>query len=443
MLPHRVTIVAPVIALLTSFFLASCGSSSSPSSALTNGCTGKALTGKTTLTAWYHTGQPSETSTTQAQVAAFNASQNQVHVNLVDLPEGNYDDQVKAAAAANQLPDVLDFDGPLLYNYAWNKQLRPLDNCISSSLKSDLLPDILKQGTYANHLYGIGAIDSGLGLYVRTSILQKYNIRIPTSPSDAWTADEFTQALKTLQAAGYQHPLDLKMDYGKGEFFTYAFSPIIESAGGDLINRSTYQTASNVLNSDASVQALTTFQSWFKDNLVDPDTDGNAFILGRTPISWVGHWVYNDYTKAWGSDVTLVPLPNFGKGSVTGTGSWQWGITTNAKNADAAWAFINYLMQPAQLVQLTTADGAIPTTNAALAQEPQFSPGGAEYLYAEQLKTIGVPRPQTPAYPAITSAFAQAIQDISTGEDVKTALDTAVQTINQDIQDNDGYPVTP
>ncbi|MBA3825879.1 MAG: sugar ABC transporter substrate-binding protein, partial [Ktedonobacterales bacterium] len=44
------------------------------------------------------------------------------------------------------------------------------------------------------------------------------------------------------------------------------------------------------------------------------------------------------------------------------------------------------------------------------------------------------------AYPTITSAYAQAIQDISDGKDVKAALDTAVKTIDQDITDNDGYP---
>ena len=51
-----------------------------------------------------------------------------------------------------------------------------------------------------------------------------------------------------------------------------------------------------------------------------------------------------------------------------------------------------------------------------------------------------VPRPVTPAYPVITNAFAEAVQNIVSGADVKAELDEAVQTIDQDIEDNRGYP---
>ena len=38
---------------------------------------------------------------------------------------------------------------------------------------------------------------------------------------------------------------------------------------------------------------------------------------------------------------------------------------------------------------------------------PEFGPGGAEHLYLQQLQGgTARPRPQTPAYPAITAAFA-------------------------------------
>jgi multiple sugar transport system substrate-binding protein len=50
------------------------------------------------------------------------------------------------------------------------------------------------------------------------------------------------------------------------------------------------------------------------------------------------------------------------------------------------------------------------------------------------------PRPITPAYPAITTAFAEAVANIAAGEDVKRELDKAAKKIDQDIQDNQGYP---
>src|SRR5256884_2553903 len=207
----------------------------------TGGCTGKVGGGPVTVKAWFHSGQGSERTTITSQVAAFNASQKDVKVELVLLPEGNYNDQVKAAASSGGLPDILDFDGPFLYNYAWNRNLVALDNCISPDLKANLLPSIVKQGTYSNRRYGVVTFDSGLGLYTRKSVLAKNGIRTPSGPQDAWTADEFTQALKTLQGAGFKKPLDLKLNYGQGEWYTYAFSPIIQSAGGDLIDRRQHQ----------------------------------------------------------------------------------------------------------------------------------------------------------------------------------------------------------
>src|SRR5256885_16173021 len=96
----------------------------------TGGCTGKVAGGPVTVKAWFHSGQGSERTTITSQVAAFNASQNDVKVELVLLPEGNYNDQVKAAAASGGVPDTLASEGPFLSNYAWNRTQAALPNCI-------------------------------------------------------------------------------------------------------------------------------------------------------------------------------------------------------------------------------------------------------------------------------------------------------------------------
>src|SRR5438132_13835583 len=111
-------------------------------------CTGKVAGGPVTVKAWFHSGQGSERTTITSQVAAFNASQSDVKVELVLLPEGNYNDQVKAAAASGGLPDILDFDGPFLYNYAWNRNLVALEICITCSLHACLRTPLPTQGSY-------------------------------------------------------------------------------------------------------------------------------------------------------------------------------------------------------------------------------------------------------------------------------------------------------
>ena len=397
------------------------------------------------VTVWFHTGQPSEKQTLNEQVAAFNASQQQVKVKLIDIPEAKYSAEVASAAATGNLPDLLDFDGPDLYNYAWSGKLKPLDSCVSKSLRADLLPSIVQQGTYNHRLYGIGTFDSGLGLYVRPSILHRLGIRIPTSVADAWTASEFTAVLHKLHSAGYKEPLDLQVNSASAntnEYWSYGFSPVVWSAGGDLVNRSTYHTAQGELNAPGVVQALTTMQGWYRDGLVNPNVS-DSFIRGQTVISWVGHWEYGPYHQAFPHDLQIVPLPRFGPQPSSGMGSWQWGITANATDGDAVWRFLSYLLQPAQVVQMTRANGSIPATLSAIRLSPNFTAGGPEHLYVEQLQNgIARPRPQTPAYPAISTAFATALIGINHGQNVRQALDTAVRRIDANLAANRYYVPT-
>lgn len=403
----------------------------------------------TYITAWFHQGQGPERKTLQRQVRAFNAAQDDVNVRLVVFPDLDFNREVEAAAAAGELPDVLDFDGPNLYSFAWSGKLRPLDSCISPELRADLLPSLRRQGTYDGRMWGIGTFDSGLGLYVRPSMLRKAGIRtrIPARPEDAWSAGEFTRILQELQEAGYEHPLDLKYTRaavgGGPEWYSYGYAPILWSAGADLIDRGDTGRAAGTLNSPAAVAALTTVQRWVKAGYLtrDPDTRDTAFLEGQAPISWMGHWVHGQFATAHGSDLKIVPLPDFGRGSRSGMGSWQWGITTKTRDGDAAWRFLQFLLSKREVLRMSRANGAIPGTRAAVAEEPAFKPGGDERLYVEQLQgETAVPRPQTPAYPVVTRAFARAVYAITMGADVRTQLDRAAETIDQDIREHRGYP---
>jgi multiple sugar transport system substrate-binding protein len=438
-----------VIATLVAW-VAACGGDGSEKQrrASDTTCDGK-IAGTTYITVWYHVASdpddPSvaERTTVEKQVAAFNRSQRQVRVRLVALPRGDYNRQVRAAAASGTLPDVLDLDGPFLYNYAWSGKLKPLDSCIPRRLLDDLLPSIRQQGTYAGRLWGLGTFDSGLGLFVRPSILREVGARIPTGPDDAWTAAEFTDILHRLRHAGYRRPLDLKLNYiaSTPEWPAYGFSPAVWSAGGDLIDRRSYRTADGVMNGPAAVKALTTIQRWVRDGLVDPDRDDAAFVGGRSPISWVGHWLYPAYSHAFPGDFAIVPLPDFGRGTATGMGSWQWGISASATDGDAGWRFLEFMLQDEQVRQMSTANGAVPARVSVARSSAAFGPGGAEHLYLQQLQGgIARPRPQTPAYPAVTDAFGTAVREIFAGRPVRPALDAAARRVDKDLDVHQGYP---
>ena len=434
------------VALAATVALGGCGGGASARRGADTTCDGK-VKGTTHLTVWFHASASvgAEKDTMQRQVAAFNAGQRDVRVKLVTLPEGDYTNLVASAAATGNLPDVLDFDGPNLYNYAWSGKLKPIDSCLTQRQRADLLPSIRQQGTYARRTWGVGTFDSGLGLYVRPSIFRRLGIRMPTDPADAWTAAEFTKILARLRAAGHRRPLDLHLNYTEpDEWNTYGFTPAVWSAGGDLIDRSDYRRVDGVLNGPAAVGALSTIRRWVTAGYVDPSPKADAFQRGRTPISWVGHWLFQEYTDAVGRDLRIVPLPRFGPQPATGMGSWQWGITAGAQDGDAAWRFLSFLLQPKQVLRMTRANGAVPATLSAIRRSPRFAPGGPEHLYIRQL-TDGVarPRPQTPAYPALTAAFAKAFEDIVVHRrPVRPTLDAAARSAQDDLAAHQYYKPT-
>jgi multiple sugar transport system substrate-binding protein len=398
----------------------------------------------TTVSVWNHAGQGGEREAIDTIANGFNSSQDQYVVEIVELPDGSYTDQVNAAALANDLPCLLDFDGPLLYNFAWSGFLQPLDEYVDQEMMDDFLPSIIAQGTYNDQLYSLGQFDSGLAIYANQEYLEEAGVRIPTGIDDTWTLEEFEAALAALQELEQvEYALDMHFNYGRGEWYTYGFSPILQGFGGDLIDRSDYQTATGTLDGPESVDAMTHLQNWVDAGYINPGqtTDDDFYGSQISALAWVGHWMYPVHQEAMGDNSILVPMPDLGDGAATGMGSWNWGITSGCENPDGAWAFLEYMLQPENILIMTDANGAIPARFSALEQRDElFGEGGDLHIFLQQLNSdVAVPRPITPAYATITSEFAFAVDSIVNGGDVQEALSDAARNIDQDIEDNQGY----
>jgi multiple sugar transport system substrate-binding protein len=135
-------------------------------------------------------------------------------------------------------------------------------------------------------------------------------------------------------------------------------------------------------------------------------------------------------------------MPRFGTKSVTGAGSWNWGISSDCKQPQAAAKVLEHLMSKAEVLRVSVANGAVPALSAIFSDSRNFGFGGPLRLYFDQIFSgVARLRPQTPAYPAITKAFYEAVNNIAAGADVKKELDKAVRKIDQNILDNKGYPV--
>ena len=394
---------------------------------------------------WHHGGRgDGERGKIAAMLEAWSALHPDKKAVIELLPEGAYNEQVQAAALAGNMADLLDFDGPNYANYVWSGYLIPLNDIVPKATIDNMIPSLIAQGTYGpdGKLYSLGMGDSGLGLWGNKAMLDKAGVRIPKGVDDPWTLAEFEDALAKLKASGIATPLDVKLNYGKGEWFTYGFSPIIQSRGGDLIDRKSWKSK-GTLDGDAAVNAMTHFQSWVKAGYVVPAAAGDDSFFGKktSAISFVGHWMWPAHSKALGDELVLIPMPKWGDKQLTGNGGWCWGVTKSAKDPKAVGELIAYLMSDPVLGPFMESQGGPPGTKTVTAASKLYGPGGKLQVYADQLsKGIGYPRPVHPAYPIITAAFATAVADIVDGKDVKASLSKAAADIDQNIADNSGYP---
>ena len=393
------------------------------------------------VSVWFTAGLGRLLEAMERNVRDFNAGQPTHRAEMALLPEGTYVDAVRAAGKVGELPCLLFIDGPLVPHFAWLGYFRPIEAFVPPALRADMLPSLIRQGTFRGRLYALGIYDAGLGIYANRRHLRAAGVRLPTV-EQPWTLAEFEGALVKLDALpGVTYPLDLKINYGRGEFFTYAFSPILQSMGGDLIERRTYRRAHGVLDGPHSVAAMRRMQGWFQKGWASATPKDDDFRSGRSALSWVGHWTYFQYAEALGDDLVVLPMPDFGHGPRTGSGSWMFAMSSTCQNPEGAAAFLRFMVRRNNVLRWTSLHPGIPGRISALAQSPLHASNGPLHVYVQQVRLgWAVPRPLTPAYPTITAAFAEAVDAIIKGADVAEALGRAAARIDADIQAHDGYP---
>jgi len=394
----------------------------------------------TDLQMWYHgAGNEVEKKIISQIIDDFNKSQSDWNVKLEQFPQAAYNDSVTAAALAGKLPDILDVDGPNMPNWAWSKYMQPLP--LDEALLKNFLPGPI--GKWQGKVYSVGLWDAAIAIFARKSVLDENGIRIPTLDKP-WSGDEFTAALKKIQASGkFDYPIDMGMAW-KGEWYPYAFSPLLQSFGGDIVDRSTYKTAQKALNGPEAVKFGQWWQSIFKDKLApgtseDPALRDSGLLNGKFAMSWNGNWAALGALDKFGKDLLFLPAPDFGKGPKIGAASWQFGVSASSKHPDGAAAFIKFAIQDKYLTEFSDGIGLIPSTPEAAKASKNYAPGGAMEVFYGLSAKQGLVRPVTPGYVVESKVFEKAVADIANGADVQQTLDAAADEIDADIKKNDGY----
>ena len=343
-----------------------------------------------------------------------------------------------AAALAGNLPDIMDVDGPVMPNWAWAGYMQPLP--IDEATIASFLPGT--KGYWNGELYSIGLWDAAVALVTRQSTLDALGLTAPTL-DDPWDQAEFMAALDAAKASGsYEYPLDLGMAW-TGEWYPYAFSPFLQSFGGDIVDRTTYTTAEGALNGDAALAFGEWWQMLFTEGYApgtsqDPADRDSGFTEGKYAFSWNGNWAALGALNAH-ADTLFLPAPDFGNGPKIGAASWQFGVAATSEHPDGAAAFIQFALNDQYLADFSNGIGLIPATATAAALTENYKDGGPMAVFFGLTEAQGLVRPVTPGYVVAAKVFEKALADIANGADVAETLDAAVDEIDADIEANSNY----
>ncbi len=431
----RQRLAAASLAAALAFSLAACGKGGgSGDSARTD------ASGTATLKLWTHNaGNDKELAAINQIVADYNGSQTKYKVEVQAFPQDSYNTSVTAAAASKSLPCLLDVDGPNVPNWAWAGYLAPLDGL--DDQVATFLPSTV--GSFDGKNYAVGYYDVALIMEARKSALESNGIRVPTL-DEPWSKDEFMAALDKIKASGtFENALDLQTGGQAGEWWPYAYSPMLQSFGGDLINRTDFKTADGELNGPAAVEWANWFHSLAADGympLKSGEDPGQDFLNGKTAILYNGSWGADAArSSSIADDVVFLPTVDLGEGPKIGGGSWQWAVSSGCAAPEGALDYMKFALQDKYVAAVSEAAGTIPATDAAAAMVPGYEAGGQNDVFRQYAKQFAVIRPPTPGYPFIATTFTKTAQDILNGADPQQALDQAVSDIDANQQSNDYF----
>ena len=341
---------------------------------------------------------------------------------------GGYEDKVNAAVTTNSLPDVITLDGPNTAAYAKSKVIAPLDDYLKDNDMDDVLDSIKQQGTYDGKFYAFGFSESNVGVYYNKKMFKEAGIDEASLPTleKPWTWSEFNAIAKKLKDHFNKPAIDFRLN-SNDEMLPYAYMPLIWSNGGSVVN-SKGTKAEGYFNSKESVEAVQFIQNLVKEDYTTVSPVEKGFETGEYPMVLSGSWTIGDLqTNYKDIDFGILPYPVSDKTKklVSPSGSWQLAVTTKSDKKEAAAEFVKFATNTESSEIISLGNSVLPIRKSTIKNIKDKVSEPLRFLM-EQNAASAHPRPVVVAYPQVSRAFQQAMQDISyykDNPDVQKVLD--------------------
>jgi sn-glycerol 3-phosphate transport system substrate-binding protein len=339
----------------------------------------KSAKGKPVEITMWHSMPRANGETLQKLTDAFNSSQTDVKVNLVNqIDYAQTFNKYKAGLSSGDLPDIVQLQETDQQQMIDTQTVLPASVCAKADHYSfsDFLPRVISYFTVAKKQYAMPFNTSGPVLYFNKKAFTAAGLD-PNSPPK--TLDDVRAAAEKLKANGVPAPLGLKTEPGFFEHWRALAGKTYVNNGNGRQTRAT-KTA---YDDATSRQIFTWLSGMVKDGLAttNPDLGTGSFdnLLG---IQSGSHAMALDTSAALGTissvlaggnvpnvelGVASFPSPtSHAKGGVLVSGGALYMVNKSAPAKQAAaWKFLKFLDQPDSLTTWAIGTGYIPIRKAA------------------------------------------------------------------------------
>jgi multiple sugar transport system substrate-binding protein len=323
------------------------------------------------LTYW-HLWSGDEGKDMQKIVDQFNSSHPKIHVKAL---AGTTSDKQLTALSGGQPPDVGYVLDSTLANWASTGALQGLDDYISKTgMKADNVPSaVWSEGQYEGKQYGIPYTMDTYMLFYNKDMLAQAGISTPPTTISEFKAD----ALKLVKK-------DSNGDYTQLGFVSQF--PWVDAVNmADVFGGSFYDTSSNKVtaNSDAILSSVELQDSFyqapydrakvikFASGFGQYASNNNPFFAKKLAFDIEGEWYptfIKQYAPNFNYGIANIPYPD-GNADLKNSTRLQAGmlyISNACKNKDAAWTFVDWLLQDKNYEAFCSLKGSLPTTYSTL-----------------------------------------------------------------------------
>jgi len=268
-----------------------------------------------------------------------------ITVKFLNVPADSATQKLTTQVAGGNPPDTAFLDSSAVQDFASRKALVNLDGYIAGSQAvklDDYVAGFKQTAVYQNSMFALPYDGETTGLFYRTDLFQAAGI---TNPPATW--DE-------LKAAAEKLTDPAKKQYGYVLFAPeaqYYWLPFLWQAGGSLLSKDGKTIA---FNSPQGTQAADFYVGLRKyappDFLASNSWDGRtAFATGKVGMYMAGAWFGGEMAQSFPKikgKWSVAPLPAGPARCATTIAGDSLVVTSQSKNKDAAWLWVEFLSRP-------------------------------------------------------------------------------------------------